>query len=102
MKKMYLLAAVLLLLATNAVSYWAGSYNKDLQSGKDYEAACLQADFIRYIIDEFGDDVFEEQEYITQNYGEIFVDYAILPDYDAMLARCNDLEVAQAETQNGM
>ena len=53
-------------------------------------------------IDEFGDDVFEEQEYITQNYGEIFVDYAILPDYDAMLARCNDLEVAQAETQNGM
>lgn len=39
MKKMYLLAAVLLLLATNAVSYWAGSYNKDLQNGKDYEAA---------------------------------------------------------------
>ena len=53
MKKKHLLAAVLLLLATNAVSYWAGTYRSDLQSGKDYEAACLQADFIRYIIDEF-------------------------------------------------
>ena len=50
MKKMYLLAAVLLLLATNAVSYWAGCKG---QKGKDYEAACLQADFIRHIIDEF-------------------------------------------------
>jgi hypothetical protein len=53
MKKKHLLAAVLLLLATNAVSYWAGTYRNDLQRGKDYEAACLQADFIRYIIDEF-------------------------------------------------
>ena len=53
MKKMYLLAAVLLLLATNAVSYWAGSHRMNVQSGKDYEAACLQADFIKYIIDEF-------------------------------------------------
>ena len=46
-------AAVLLLLATNAVSYWAGFHQRDLQSVKDYEAACLQADFIRYIIDNF-------------------------------------------------
>ena len=53
MKKIHLLAAVLLLLATNAVSYLAGSYRMNVQSGKDYEAACLQADFIRYIIDEF-------------------------------------------------
>ena len=50
---MYLLAAVLLLLATNTVSYWAGVNNKNLQNGKDYEAACLQADFIRYLIDHF-------------------------------------------------
>ena len=50
---MYLLAAVLLLLATNTVSYWAGTNNKNLQNGKDYEAACLQADFIRYLIDHF-------------------------------------------------
>lgn len=56
MKKMYLLAAVVLLLATNAVSYWAGSYRQSQQSKKDYEAACLQADFIRYIIDEFDGD----------------------------------------------
>ena len=53
MKTKTLLAAVVLLLATNAVSYWAGSYNRDLQSKKDYEAACLQADFIRHIIEEF-------------------------------------------------
>ena len=50
MKKKSLLTAVVLLLATNAVSYWAGYKS---QQGKDYEAACLQADFIRYIIDNF-------------------------------------------------
>jgi hypothetical protein len=36
-------------------------------------------------IDEFGDDIFEEQECVTQNYGEVLVDYAILPDYDEQL-----------------
>ena len=36
------------------------------------------------------------------SYGEIIVDYAILPDYDELLARYNDIEVAQAETANGM
>jgi hypothetical protein len=35
-------------------------------------------------------------------YGETIVDYAVLPDYDEMLARYNDVEVAQAETQSGM
>jgi len=50
MKTKLMSAAVVLLLATNAVSYWAGYKS---QQGKDYEAACLQADFIRYIIDEF-------------------------------------------------
>ena len=35
-------------------------------------------------------------------YGEVLVDYAILPDYNALLDRCNDIEVAQAETQSGM
>ena len=53
MKANHVLAAVLLLLATNAVSFIAGSYLGRLQSKKDYEAACLQADFIRYIIDDF-------------------------------------------------
>lgn len=46
-------AAVVLLLATNAVSYWSGCKS---QQGKSYEAACLQADFIRYIIDEFDEE----------------------------------------------
>ena len=36
------------------------------------------------------------------SYGEILVDYAILPKYDELLARYNDIEVAQAETQSGM
>ena len=35
-------------------------------------------------------------------YGHILVEYAILPDYDELLARYNDIEVAQAETQSGM
>lgn len=32
----------------------------------------------------------------------VIVDYAVLPEYDEMLERYNDLEVAQAETANGM
>ena len=44
---MYLLAAVVVLLVTNAVSYYAGYTNNDT---KNYEAACLQADFIRYLM----------------------------------------------------
>ena len=35
-------------------------------------------------------------------FGKVIVEYAVLPDYDEMLARYNDIEVAQAETQNGM
>ena len=38
----------------------------------------------------------------TIHYHKVIVDYAILPDYDAMLDRYNDLEVAQAETASGM
>jgi hypothetical protein len=33
---------------------------------------------------------------------EVLVDHCILPDYDEMLARYNDIEVAQAENINGM
>jgi len=36
------------------------------------------------------------------SYGEILVEYAVLPDYDELLARYNDIEVAKAETQSGM
>ena len=59
MKKMYLLAAVLLLLATNAVSYWAGSCSKDLQSEKDYQAACVLNDCCRNMVDNIGVDAEE-------------------------------------------
>lgn len=32
----------------------------------------------------------------------VIVDHAILPDYDELLARHNDLKVAQAKTQSGI
>ena len=35
-------------------------------------------------------------------YGKVIVDYAILPDYDSMLERYSDIQVAQAETAMGM
>ena len=35
-------------------------------------------------------------------YGKVIVDYAILPDYDSMLERYNDIKVAQTETALGM
>ena len=50
MKTIKIVAAVVLLLVTNAVSYYVGFNNNDT---KNYEAACLQADFIRFIIDDF-------------------------------------------------
>ena len=59
MKKMYLLAAVLLLLATNAVSYWAGLCSKDLQSEKNYQAACVLNDCCRNMVDNIGADAEE-------------------------------------------
>ena len=59
MKKMHLLAAVLLLLATNAVSYWAGSYNKDLRSEKNYQAACVLSDVCHFMMDNIGNDAEE-------------------------------------------
>ena len=47
----------------------------------------------------------KEQELTTETkiyLQDILVDYAILPEYDECLARYNDIEVAQAETANGM
>ena len=35
------------------MSYYVGRHVEYQQHLKDYEAACLQADFIRYIIDDF-------------------------------------------------
>ena len=44
----------------------------------------------------------KQEEERSLELGKVIVDYAILPDYDEMLTRYNDLEVAQAETANGM
>ena len=82
MKKMYLLAAVLLLLATNAVSYWAGSYNKDLQSEKDYQAACVLNDCCRNMVDNIGVDA-----------EEIYYDYIDNLDCDPdLIIRMDDMK----------
>ena len=50
MKPLRYLAIVALLCIVSTVSYHIGYHNSDT---KNYEAACLQADFIRFIIDEF-------------------------------------------------
>ena len=42
------------------------------------------------------------KKYEKPEYGEVIVDYCILPDYDDMLERYNDIEVAQTETTLGM
>ena len=47
-------------------------------------------------------DIWDKSKPIEYHYGEVIVDYAILPDYDTMLERYNDIEVAQAETSMGM
>ena len=46
-------------------------------------------------------EMWESQEFGLA-YNGVVVDYAILPDYDEMLERYNDIEVAQAENINGM
>lgn len=48
--------------------------------------------------------VYEEDSYKELDFTQerVVVHYAILPDYDELLARYNDIEVAQAETQSGM
>ena len=45
---------------------------------------------------------FKHGELIDSHYGRVATDSAVLPDYDEILARYNDIEVAQAETQSGM
>jgi hypothetical protein len=74
MKTKYLLAAVLLLLVTNTVSYLAGSYNKDLQSEKDYQTACVLNDCCRNMVDNIGVDA-----------EEIYCDYLDNLDCDSLL-----------------
>lgn len=53
MKTIKSLAAISLLIVGCMVSYNAGRAVESRQHTKDYEAACLQADFIRFIIDDF-------------------------------------------------
>jgi hypothetical protein len=45
---------------------------------------------------------YDEKDLDEWNLEKVIVDYAVLPDYDRMLERYNDIEVAQAETASGM
>ena len=54
MKVLKIWAIVALLCGVSAVSFCMGrKYEYSYFGKKDYEAACLQADFIRYLIDHF-------------------------------------------------
>ena len=74
------------------------------QCGEDtwyYEYLCYAQNrlFIGAAYTGFEDDEYKEYDFTQER---VVVNYAILPDYDELLARYNDLEVVQAETQSGM
>lgn len=64
------LAAVALLCGVSAVSYYVGYHNNDT---KNYEAACLQADFIHSLMD-YPKDVQLTSSEIEESYYEWFQD----------------------------
>ena len=59
---------------------------------------CYAQNRLFYIFETINEDLY----YVEMNVGETIVEYAVLPAYDEALERFNDIEVAQAETQNGM
>lgn len=42
------------------------------------------------------------KNYEAPEYEGVIADYCIIPEYDELLARYNDLEVSRTETANGM
>ena len=74
------------------------------QCGEDawyYEYLCYAQNrlFIGASYTVYEEDYYKELDFTQER---VVVDYAILPDYDELLARYNDLEVAQTETQSGI
>ena len=74
------------------------------QCGEDtwyYEYLCYAQNrlFIGAAYKVYEEDSYKELDFTQER---VVAEYAILPDYDELLARYNDLEVAQAETANGM
>ncbi len=65
---------LLLIASLICLAYWCGRLHEQEQSIKDYEAACLQADFIRHIIDEFDGEteMFNIGAEIENSYEEYF------------------------------
>ena len=53
MKQFKAFIAIIILVIACLIGYYAGRHIEYTSHLKDYEAACLQADFIRYIIDGF-------------------------------------------------
>ena len=54
MKKIHLLAAVVGLLVTNAVSFYAGFNAKETKNVKDYQVACIMSDCCRNMVENIG------------------------------------------------
>ena len=74
------------------------------QCGEDtwyYEYLCYAQNrlFIGATYKVYEEDSYKELDFTQER---VVAEYAILPDYDELLARYNDIEVAQAENINGM
>lgn len=63
-----------------------------------HQHLCYAQNRLFYYIEKYFPDV-DKTEY---EIGNTIVDYVIIPDYDELLARYNDIEVAQTETNLGM
>lgn len=63
MKKIKYLAAVVLLLATSAVSYQCGKNSQVNVNSKDYQAACMLSDICHFALDHDESGEFEEIYY---------------------------------------
>lgn len=82
------------------ISYESAKYNPQIYVAT-YLAYAQNRIFRCWTENRFNED--DEASFVVYNpENYIIVDYAILPDYDALLDRYNDIEVAQAETASGM
>ena len=82
------------------ISYESVKYNPQIKVAT-YLAYAQNRIFRCWTENRFNED--DEASFVVYNpENYIIVDYAILPDYDTLLDRYNDIEVAQAENMNGM
>ena len=63
-----------------------------------YQYICYAQNRLFYYMERYFPDV----DKIEYEIGNTIVDHVIIPDYDRMLTRHNDIEIAQTETSAGM